>query len=110
MRLKSLFLDKNNIGIEGAKSISKFLVLYSYLEILDLSHNPIKNEGFKIISNSFRFNLSLKKIFLNDCQISLKEENEENSKDLEQVLQDLRLNCTLVAMTLHNNDIPNNFN
>ena len=43
-----LSLEDNNIGPKGISILVK--QSYRYLEWLDLSHNPLRNEGVKLVS------------------------------------------------------------
>lgn len=68
--LHSLNLSFNHINIAGCKEICKIFNREAEVLNIDLSHNPVENEGFLEMLKSLRKNLTTRKLHLNECGIS----------------------------------------
>ncbi len=69
--LKSLYLDFNNIGPDGAKHLARMIHLMDHrqacaLTTLSLNNNRIGDEGAIALARAIRGNHSLQRIFLRD--------------------------------------------
>ena len=62
--IRILFLDKNNLGIEGAIIVGKFLETNRSLLLLSLADNGIGFEGADKISKALTTNIALKHLNL----------------------------------------------
>ncbi|ELR21573.1 uncharacterized protein ACA1_227740 [Acanthamoeba castellanii str. Neff] len=72
--LKSLYLDFNNIGPDGAKHLARMIHLMDHrqacaLATLSLNNNRIGDEGAIALARAIRGNHSLQRIFLRDNAI-----------------------------------------
>uniref|UniRef100_V5ETD3 RNI-like protein n=2 Tax=Kalmanozyma brasiliensis (strain GHG001) TaxID=1365824 RepID=V5ETD3_KALBG len=71
--LRVLNLSDNNIEVPGLVSIAEALKYNSTLETLDLSHNPCAGpslEGITTLRTAFALNSNLKRLFLNDTDLT----------------------------------------
>lgn len=71
--LKVLNLSDNSIEIAGLVAIADALKYNSTLETLDMSHNPCSGpslEGITTLRSAFTLNSNLKRLFLNDTDLS----------------------------------------
>ena len=71
--LRVLNLSDNNIEMSGLVAIADALKYNSTLETLDLSHNPCSGpglEGITTLRTAFTLNSNLKRLFLNDTDLS----------------------------------------
>ena len=70
--IEELYLLENNLGLEGARSISRLLQTNDNraLTKLNLRGNQFGNEGISVLIDGLRRNTSLRKLKLCDCRIS----------------------------------------
>ena len=70
-KLEKVFLDGNNIGDEGAKSLAHALMANHTLQRidLDLDANNISNKGVKFLAEALKVNTTLEEIYLDDNKI-----------------------------------------
>ncbi|ETS62095.1 hypothetical protein PaG_03655 [Moesziomyces aphidis] len=71
--LRVLNLSDNNIEMPGLVAIAEALKYNSTLETLDMSHNPCSGpglEGITTLRTAFALNSNLKRLFLNDTDLS----------------------------------------
>ncbi|CAO1639286.1 unnamed protein product [Sympodiomycopsis kandeliae] len=71
--LRVLNLSDNNIDMQGLVAIADALKYNSTLETLDMSHNPCSGpalEGITTLRQAFTLNSNLKRLFLNDTDLS----------------------------------------
>ncbi|PWN50017.1 hypothetical protein IE53DRAFT_374837 [Violaceomyces palustris] len=71
--LRVLNLSDNNIEMPGLVAIAEALKYNSTLETLDMSHNPCSGpglEGITTLRTAFTLNSNLKRLFLNDTDLS----------------------------------------
>ncbi|CAI2367823.1 unnamed protein product [Moneuplotes crassus] len=96
--LHSFNLSFNHINIAGCQQICK--LFYKDAEVLniDLSHNPIENDGFMEILKSLKKNMMTRKLYLNECGIKYDDEAPD-------VIECLKRNCSLIALSLGGNVI-----
>jgi hypothetical protein len=59
-----MYLDYNEIGVEGARAIANALRINSVLKEIDLHGNRIGDEGARAIAKALEFNASLQNIDL----------------------------------------------
>jgi Ran GTPase-activating protein (RanGAP) involved in mRNA processing and transport len=68
--LKSLTLNNNHIGPQGAEALGKALAMACSLAELRLNQNPIKDNGLSFLANGPKTNTSpLKRLTLTRCSI-----------------------------------------
>ena len=71
--LRVLNLSDNNIEMPGLVAVAEALKYNSTLETLDMSHNPCSGpglEGITTLRTAFALNSNLKRLFLNDTNLS----------------------------------------
>ncbi|SJX63211.1 uncharacterized protein SRS1_14035 [Sporisorium reilianum f. sp. reilianum] len=71
--LRVLNLSDNNIEMPGLVAVAEALKYNSTLETLDMSHNPCSGpglEGITTLRTAFALNSNLKRLFLNDTDLS----------------------------------------
>ncbi|SNX87305.1 uncharacterized protein MEPE_06015 [Melanopsichium pennsylvanicum] len=71
--LRVLNLSDNNIEMPGLVAVAEALRYNSTLETLDMSHNPCSGpglEGITTLRTAFALNSNLKRLFLNDTDLS----------------------------------------
>lgn len=71
--LRVLNLSDNNIEMPGLVAVAEALQYNSTLETLDMSHNPCSGpglEGITTLRTAFALNSNLKRLFLNDTDLS----------------------------------------
>ncbi|KAJ9479450.1 MAP-homologous protein 1 [Pseudozyma hubeiensis] len=71
--LRVLNLSDNNIEMPGLVAVAEALKYNSTLETLDMSHNPCSGpglEGITTLRTAFALNSQLKRLFLNDTDLS----------------------------------------
>ncbi|SPO24503.1 uncharacterized protein UTRI_03772 [Ustilago trichophora] len=71
--LRVLNLSDNNIEMPGLVAVAEALKYNSTLETLDMSHNPCSGpglEGITTLRTAFALNTNLKRLFLNDTDLS----------------------------------------
>ncbi|GAC97564.1 hypothetical protein PHSY_005150 [Pseudozyma hubeiensis SY62] len=71
--LRVLNLSDNNIEMPGLVAVAEALKYNSTLETLDMSHNPCSGpglEGITTLRTAFALNSQLKRLFLNDTNLS----------------------------------------
>jgi len=71
--LTGLWLSTNQIGYHGIKMLTSALIHYNTtLKYLDLENNPsINDSSFDCLMDMIQQNRSLKKLHLNNCQLSI---------------------------------------
>jgi Ran GTPase-activating protein (RanGAP) involved in mRNA processing and transport len=71
--LTGLWLSSNQIGYHGIKMLTSALIHYNTtLKYLDLENNPsINDSSFDCLMDMIQQNRSLKKLHLNNCQLSM---------------------------------------
>lgn len=72
--ITGLWLSKNQIGYDGVKHLTTVLINYNTnLNYLDLENNPDINDScLDTLVDMIKYNRSLKFLYLNNCQLSLK--------------------------------------
>ncbi|KAL7545765.1 hypothetical protein ACHAWF_011275 [Thalassiosira exigua] len=68
--LRTLYLERNKIGDEGANRLAKVLKENDTLEVMHLNSNEIGDEGAKSLADALQISTSLKTISLGSNQIS----------------------------------------
>lgn len=72
-KLKSLYLDFNDISPKGANSLATMLLIHglrgSSLTMLSLNNNAIGNDGAIAIAHALKFNSTLQRLHLRDNSI-----------------------------------------
>jgi len=58
--------------ITGAVYISQLLNVTCTLQLLDMSHNDIGDDGIAVISETLQHNKSLTKLWIDQCGLSVK--------------------------------------
>ena len=79
----TLYLENNQIGVEGAKALANALRINTSVTTLELGyHSKIGHEGAKALANSLRINTSVTTLHLRDNQIG-----DEGAKTLANALK-----------------------
>ena len=95
-RLKELYFDSNNLGIEIMK-VAKSLQHITTLRVLSLDNNNIPREACEELALGIKSNEQLEKLWLND--------NNLHSSAIV-ILNSLATITTLIVLVLNNNQIP----
>ena len=95
--LRSLDLDRNNIGLRWILPIAEALKHNTVLEHLNLANNFIRNEGANALADALDQNRSLKSLDVSN--------NEIGATGTEHIARGLRTNRSLTSLKLENNPI-----
>ena len=93
-----LDLSHNKITDDGCKHLSKLLLENKQIKELNVSHNAdIGRDGFRQLTKSIKKNTHLQVLSLQYCSIDLQQSCRER---YEAILEDISMNCTLVTLNL----------
>lgn len=82
VELHALRLDSCFLRAQEASAISLLIKVHPSLSILHLNHNPLKDEGFKILSEALLQNDTLTHLSFNEIELS-----DESIDELEEVIK-----------------------
>ena len=69
--IKAVNLSKNSINVDGVRELTHMLLSDAHeLEELDLSNNPLGDDGAMLVAESLRRNSKLKRLNLSNCTIT----------------------------------------
>ncbi len=71
----SLYLCNNDIHDEGIHHIAEVIENTSLISLLSLSTNLIGNSGLSTLCEALSTNTSLKRLYLNDCSLTISDDN-----------------------------------
>ena len=98
-KVQTLRLEYNNIGVGGAMVISRALMNNSRLQVLWLGHNNIGDEGARHIARALSLDCTLKELYLDNNNIS--------DAGATYIAKALSQNSTLKELWLDHNNIGN---
>ena len=98
-KVQTLRLEYNNIGVGGAMFIARALMNNSRLQVLWLGHNNIGDEGARHIARALSLDCTLKELYLDNNNIS--------DAGATYIANALSHNSTLKEMWLDHNNIGN---
>ena len=102
-----LDLSHNKITDDGCEHLSKLLLENKQIKELNVSHNAdIGRDGFRQLTKSIKKNTHLQVLSLQYCSIDLQQSCRER---YEAILEDISMNCTLVTLNLQGNHISDKF-
>lgn len=95
--LQGLSVWKQNIGIQGGKTIGELLKVNNSLQRLNISDNQLNDECAKVIGDALKVNKSLQVLYISDNHIG--------SEGTKSISEALKVNKKLKKLDIKNNGI-----